>query len=338
MDAVAVEAFLSSNADCADRERAEAALAEMLATARAPHRASARDGRWRVDVAVTTERRGLKSALAKISDDRGRVVAERSLSDRTAGTCVALARAVGAWAQLVLDDEVARAQGERAEDKRVAPAPTAPATPAAPTAQTVQTAPGPARVTPELPAGADAAPDLPTKAGNPRSVEVGNMVFVRNGAATNGGIVGISPFIAYAFADAWIARPSLALGTTTTRIAPDGANGEQVTYLGGRLDLCRRIPGNYIERRGLEFDACLGGDVAHVWSHLESRTLASVGPSGILRGELGANFALEIRAMVGANLIQNRGASPILDASSLQDRGVPPIVIAGEVGGSWRFR
>ena len=62
-----------------------------------------------------------KSVEAVIVDDAGTIVAQRTLTDRNAHACVPLARAVGAWASLVLDAELARAK----DDDGSAPSPSA---------------------------------------------------------------------------------------------------------------------------------------------------------------------------------------------------------------------
>jgi hypothetical protein len=53
-----------------------------------------------------------KSAEAVIVDDAGTIVAQRTLSDRNLRSCLPLARAVGAWATLVLDAEMVRAKDD----------------------------------------------------------------------------------------------------------------------------------------------------------------------------------------------------------------------------------
>ncbi len=140
----------------------------------------------------------------------------------------------------------------------------------------------------------------------------------------------ISPFAAIAFVEKWVVRPSLAIGTSTARVPPDQSNSENLSSFGGRLDLCRRNAGNYIDRRGIELDVCAGGDSAYVWSARQSVVRASVGPSATLRGEIGQDFALELRTMFGLNLTRTgeRGATADL----------APFVAAAELGASVRFR
>jgi len=298
VDVVPVDTVLEASAACADRARAEAALSASLAGMRAPRRA---DGHWRLLVQVSTVSPGVKSAEAQMRDDRGRLVAERVVRDKTT-SCVAIARAIGAWAQVVLDEELARTEPE-----------------APPPPPVVDEAP---IVAPPSPRPSDA--DLePRGAPATRTVELGTMLFLRNGAASTGGIFGVSPFLAYGRAT-WVLRVAAAVGTSTARVPPDASRSENLTYAGGRVDLCKRLPGNYIDRKGIEVDVCAGTDAAWVWSPLEARARWSAGPAAVIRGELGESVGLEVRTMVGANLLRSGGAGAV--------------VVSGELGGSVRFR
>ncbi|MBX3262967.1 MAG: hypothetical protein KF782_25035 [Labilithrix sp.] len=318
MDAVPVDSVIEASAECSDRARAEELLSASLAAARGPRRSSAEEARWRLTMTVVAASPGIKAADARILDDRGRLVAERTVSDRTSKSCVALARAVGAWAQIVLDDELVREHDEEAFREREAARRPAPE-------------PRPIATTTTLDAPIDAGQE---GAGEPRtaparSFEVGTMLFLRNGAAATGGAFGVSPFVTVGIADKWVLRPSLMYGASTSRVPPDASNRENFSTVGGRLDVCRRMPGNYIESRGIEFDACVGGDATHVWSDRESVQRGSLGPSAVLRGELGYDFGLEIRSMVGVNLSR---------APFMSEQELPPFVAAAELGASVRFR
>jgi len=321
VDALPVESVIEAPSTCADRVGAEAMLSASLSAARGPRRASDGEGRWRLTVSVTAAAPGIKAADARIVDDGGRVVAERTVSDKTVGSCVALVRAVGAWAQIVLDDELMREhdaeerrERERGdvERRRREPPETSPVV----LASTAGSQPG----------GEEGA----ANAVAPRTgtLDVGTMLFLRNGAAATGGMFGLSVFGALSVSGRWVLRPSVMYGTSTSRVPPDQSNSENLTSVGGRLDVCRRISGNYIDRRGIELDACMGGDATHVWSALESVGRGSLGPSAILRGEIGQGVSLEIRSIVGVNL--NR--------SALGGQELPPLVAAAELGGSVRFR
>jgi len=319
VDAVPIDAVIEEHSHCSDRVRAEAALSAALSAARGPRRSStpSAENRWRLSVRVAAAAPGIKSADAQITDDSGQVVSERSVSDRTTGSCLALVGAVGAWAQIVLDDELMREheESERRERESERPPP--------------ETRPIKVTASRDQPIDADEG----GSSGSPRprsgrTFEVGTVLFLRNGAAASGGMFGVSPFVTISLAETWVVRPAFMYGTSTSRVPPDQSNSENLFSVGGRLDICRRMPGNYIDHRGIEFDACMGGDATHVWSDRESVVRGSMGPSAVLRGELGYDFGLEIRSMVGVNL--NR--------SAVGGQELPPIVAAAELGGSVRFR
>jgi hypothetical protein len=309
MDAVAIQTSIEVSSDCTDRERAAADLADVLASARAPRRglptsASA----WRLDMRVTSAPGGVRIATARIVDDQGRFVADRTITDRTNGACVALAHAVGAWASVVLDD----ALGSDAVEHTRVPEPAPPPAPA----------PAPEMAAPAPASDRDAV--TPTES-TPKTYEVGTMLILRNGVAANGGIFGASPFMTVAFSEIWVLRPSVLVGTSTSPLTL--TPGGNVTYLGGRVDFCRRLPGNYIDRKGIEVDVCAGADGGRAASRINDVARASVGPSAVIRGELGANLGLETRMVAGANLLR----------AGLGD-DAPFFVVAGEVGASVRFR
>ncbi len=327
VDTVGVETVMVAQASCADRQQAEVALASAMASVRAPRRRldvslppppdeEATRERWHLRVRVDAVAPGIKSADATIEDDLGRVVAERSVTDKTVSSCIGLTRAVGAWAQIVLDDELVRAHdmADRSADpssletQRQGPPPL------------VMTASGATDEGIDLGAGEPSRDDKPP-------FEVGTTLVLRNGVAATGGIFGASPFVTVGISRTIVLRPSLIIGTSTSRVPPDQSRSANMTMLGARLDLCRRFPGNYLDRKGIELDGCAGSDVAYVVSDLDRAIRASVGPSAVLRGELNSNFGIEIRGMVGANLAR-AGLGP--DA---------PFIVAGaELGGSVRFR
>jgi hypothetical protein len=338
VDALAVEAVLESQADCADLERARAALSEALSAARAPAHGGSRfrgvrsarssEAHWTMTMSVapvpangSARSVGAKSAEAVIVDDAGTIVAQRTLSDHNARSCLPLARAVGAWASLVLDAELVRAKDD--DGTLTTPAGTdAPGSAAEtrPSLRLVHTSPDPDAVTAQ-----ESLTPRTTKPEHP--LEIGSMLYVRNGMLATGGMVGVSPFVAVELANAWVLRPSAALGRAT-----QGTSG--ISHLGGRADVCRRIPGNYTERRGIEADLCAGfegGVVASQATRTErgdSVGRAGLGPAATLRGELAGGVALEVRGLVGANFIR----------SALLGQAEPPLVFASaELGVSVRL-
>ncbi|MDB4940741.1 MAG: hypothetical protein JWP97_275 [Labilithrix sp.] len=292
VDATVVEAVFEGGDECSDQARARAALNEALLAARAPthggprpHGAAATTGTWTVTMSVARSAAGARSAEASIVDDAGNVVAHRTLSDRSGRACLPLAHAVGAWASLVLDAEMNRARDEL---------PAAPPPPAPRADRDADHVDGPVGAAPPM-----------------RTVEVGTMVYLRDGLATTGGMAGLSPFLTIELVPSWVLRPALFFGRSTGRVASAG-DAAVLSHFGARADICRRIPGNYIERRGIEADLCGaidGGVVTPGVGLARVPVRLGTGPSVDLRGELGAGLALEVRALVGANLVQFAGAA-----------------------------
>lgn len=328
VDAVVVEAVLEARAECSDREQARAALNEALLAARAPsHGGASRHGarpttssspHWTVTMTVGSPAPSPRSVDAVIVDDAGTIVAQRTLTDRSARACLPLARAVGAWASLVLDAEMNRA---RDDDGCDAP----PSSSAAPPSAT--------RTDPPLVLGrdgtvSDSAP-APVVAAPRRAVELGTMVYLRNGLMRTGGVAGLSPFVTVELTPSWVLRPALFFGRSTERIASStGDDGSVVSHVGLRTNFCRRIPGNYIERRGVEADLCAGVEGGIVTPSHGASTVGrfGLGPSVNMRGELGGGVALEIRALLGSNLVQYAAEQ------------TPLVFASAEIGMSVRFR
>jgi hypothetical protein len=241
VDAVAVEVILENASECSDADRARAALNEALLAARAPgHRGSQLRGarsvepleqrHWtvtmRVEPGVATRTAEPKAVEAIIVDDAGARLAHRTISDRSARACLPLARAVGAWASLVIDAEMNRAQDDDGRDERNAQAPS---TNSVGRANVGFAGTPPGR---EL-ASADRAVDEPVdEPGEPsRSVEIGTMVYLRNGVTRTGNVVGLAQFITVEVSSGWVVRPVFFFGRGTT-----GGGGELLNQMGLRVD------------------------------------------------------------------------------------------------------
>lgn len=315
VDAVAVEVVVETTSACPDRARAQAALADALASARAPKRGG-QANTWLVRFGVENDAK-MKKATARIIDDRGITVAERTVDDRAA--CTPLARALGAWAALVLDDELARAR----DAAEVSPSP----------------APVPAREEKSFaPVTLDKTdwrspqdPDyVPPETVKPWTLELGLMGYLRDGLTSSTGFAGGSAFAMFEVSPSLFVRPAFYYGTSTTLIAGESTSERApATQIGGRGDFCKRIPGNYIERRGLELDLCFGGDLAAVSSRANTIGRASVGPGAAFRGEIGENANLELRLVTGYNFVRE---------SLIREERLPMIFAQAEVGVSWRWR
>ena len=256
---------------------------------------------------VTRGASGGRSVDASILDDGGTVVAERTLSDRGVGGCLPLARAVGAWASLVLDAELNRATDDGGEGGALLPTPTLTTT------TTSASSVSPAQ-SPDVGERGDAV--------IPKHIELGTMVYIRNGLTTTGGMTGLSPFVTVEVAPSWVLRPALYFGRSTDSLSGDSP---AVSQLGARVDFCRRLPGNYVDRRGIEADLCAGLEGGVVTTGQRVGRLGT-GPSLNLRGELGAGVALELRGLVGVNLL------PFADADAM-----PLVFASAELGVSVRL-
>lgn len=277
----------------------------------------------------------MTSVEAIIVDDAGTIVAQRTLTDRSARSCTPLARAVGAWASLVLDAELARAKDDDgpgsssySASSLAAPSDSGPIVRLA----------GPAVRNDTIDAlGRDALASAPRP-----TIEIGTMMYLRNGLTPTGGFAGVSPFLTVEVTSGWVLRPSLAFGRSTSAIPVGGGRPStkeapdttpDMSHIGARADFCRRIPGNYIERRGIEADLCAGVEGGIIMSDTPlagDRTVGrlGMGPAVNLRGELALGLALEIRGLAGANIVD----------SSVYQEGPPPLVFAAaELGLSVRL-
>ncbi len=133
----------------------------------------------------------------------------------------------------------------------------------------------------------------------------------------------------------WYLRPSLGVGRTFTELAP-GSDG-YATLGSGRFDACKRIPGNYLEQRGLQLDVCAGPEVGFLdvsasssGGAAQTLPLLALGPSIDFRGELGNALSVLVRGVADIN---------VLTASTADGRVSEALLVArAEVGLSWRLR
>ncbi|MCA9586406.1 MAG: hypothetical protein KC657_13705 [Myxococcales bacterium] len=334
MDAVPIEGAVEiREAACADANAAKAALLSALARVRAPSRGA--EAPWRVEVSFAQAPRGTR-ADASILDGRGEQVAVRSL---TAGgrACAGLSKAVGAWASLVADAEL-----ERAAELPAAPPPT-PETKRA----TVHVALGADGFIPRVPGEAPDR-DVPIEGPAARPVELGAGGVWITGHGV-GPLAGGAAFATIGVGGSWLARATGTVAAGVEVLSPAGARpispsgSGHATLFGARLDLCRRIPGNYIERRGIQLDLCFGADTAAlVAARQESADGGAVsgarssevigrlgvGPGVDLRGELGGGIAVELRGETALAVVRSElfGSSPAVATA------------AGLLGLSWRLQ
>ena len=329
VDAVAPLVVVESIAECGDATPAHAALQRALGPGRAP-----RAG-WTV---TTTFRRGGSGlhASAEVRDDQGDLIASRALQAR-GSECRGLAQAVGVWAVLVLDAELDRDR----ERSPVLPPPAASAP--SPTSTDVVAWPAPANPTPAP--SSDSSLFLEHPPGS-RSLEIGGGGFVASGLGV-GTLAGPAAFGVVEVGRGWFLRPLVGVGRSIGRVGP----GSDVYATLGltHLDACRRIPGNYLERRGIQLDLCGGSDLGFLMIDppslpegtdrrtpgLSGRTLPifDVGPALALRGELGSDLSVDLRGFAGLNVARGH----FVDGNGVE---VQPswITARAELGLTWRLR
>jgi hypothetical protein len=268
---------VESHSSCTDAAQAESLLRDALVRSRAPGHA------WAVTMTVEPTAGHTLRGSGAITDENGLEVASRVLSV-SSEDCQGLARAVGVWASLVLDEELgrARSQSERAKTS-------SPPVVEAPT-DTLWPAPQPLpEPVPER--------DLFLQHEDGRSGEAGVGGFLMTNSGV-GAVAGASPFVFIETGRGVFVRPSFAVGATTT--PPQGSRSSAL-WMSGRVDTCGRLPGLYSVDRGIQLDLCLGSDVGAAAGTVTIPYVA-VGPSIDLRGELGGHLAATLRGVGGLNL------------------------------------
>jgi hypothetical protein len=304
-------------APCGDAARAEEAFRGALAPSSAPGRA------WTVRMRIVREKGELRAA-GEITDGAGAPVAHRTIEHQAgqAGECAGLGRAMGVWASLVLDAEVQRAIEE-------APLPPPPVTAPAPPPQPGWPEPAPVE---------KGSPESELFLAHPkeeRDVEVGVASLAMSGTGT-GMIAGGTIFEISEVGGGWFLRPSLAMGRSVTQIVP-GDPDVFATLGAGRFDACKRIPGNYLDERGLQLDLCAGPEVGFL--HIDptgslglpqTLPLLALGPSVDFRGELGSALSVLIRGVADVNFLSTATADGQVSEAVL--------IARAEVGLSWRLR
>lgn len=258
---------------CADRLEADRLLRQALAPAGAPAPG------WSVSARLELTRSGVRGE-ATLFDESGAPVAHRSIV-RDRRECAPVGRALGVWAALVLDAEV----------DRVRETPAAP--PAAPVEITGTLWPAP--MPPERP-----NPDAPlftVHRDDRRAIEIGVSSFVMF-TGTLGTIAGPTAFTTLEVGSGWFLRPILLGGRSFSTSAVG-------TLVDTHFDACRRLPGNYPVRKGMQADVCLGSDVGlYSPDGGQARFIGTFGPSLGIRGELGNAWVAELRALGGLLVAQ----------------------------------
>jgi hypothetical protein len=309
---------------CRDASAVRGELDTSLAAAEAP------GSSW--IVSARFDRTGSRLvAHGAVVDAHGVTVADRTLSGD--GTeCAALAKGLGLWASLVLDEEVERVRSTpKAPDVIEDPL-------AGPLASRSALWPTPPeeRRSPE-------ADLFPRHASTERTVELGGESFLMGG--TGGGtVLGASVYGVFEAQHGFFLRPALLVGHSIGGLSPTAEAA--ATFLASRFDACARLPGMYLDHRGMQLDLCAGADIG--FSRVDSdvalagpavsspsRTLPffGLGPSFGLRGELGNNLSATIRGVTELSFLRD-------ELTLAGGAHVTGDIFAGraEVGLSWSLR
>jgi hypothetical protein len=300
-------------------------------------------------------------AEGEIADGSGAPVAHRTLGVAT-GDCGGLARAVGVWASLVLDEEMRRtaivataAQPESRADGATGGA-------SAPPGSGAGSAVSRDDLPPDGPGGdatgvdaasgepkslwpSPAAPDKPSPEHDwylhhetDRTLEAGAGVFLMTGTG-GGALAGPNVFLVVEAGHGLFLRPSLALGQSLTSLPPSDVSSSM--WSAARFDTCLRLPGLYSRQHGMQLDLCGGGDigftrVTRVQGQGTSTTTLpylDIGPSIGIRGELASRLSAELRLVAGVNLVR----TSFTDLSGASE--LPPIAEGRlELAFSWDLR
>jgi hypothetical protein len=276
--------------------------------------------------------RGELRAAGEIMDGAGAAVAHRTIerqAGHAGGECAGLGRAIGVWASLVLDAEV-----QRAIENAPLPAPPPAPAPAPAPAAAPQAPPAP----PGAPPPESPNPEAELFLAHPkedRDLELGAASIAMSGTG-NGMIAGGTIFEVSEVGGGWFLRPSVSLGRSVTQIVPGEANA-YATLGAGRFDACKRIPGNYLDQRGLQLDLCVGPEVGFL--HFDPTSygfapatlpLLALGPSVNFRGELGSALSVLVRGVADVNFLATTTADGQISEAVL--------IARAEVGLSWRLR
>ena len=296
---------------CPDLDRAQDALRAALGSSVAP-----RAG-WRLR--VFDERRGSHYIVtANLDDAQGNGVAHRVIDSTAADRCDGIISALGVWAALVLDAEAAKAR-ERAKTAPEKTTTSVAATSAHPEDSPENRAPV-VRAAPAQPAEADAGAPAQRS-----TIEIGASGTLQNSPLTtpdSGALVGGDLFALLEIARSFFLRPSIAAAMTV------GAGPS--SYFWTRLDACLRVPGNYVDHRGLLLETCAGTEVG-AFDHDEGTSahgtdaIFSVGPTIGLRGDLASDLSVEVRGLAGFNVAHTGDNIGLLS-------------MRAELGLTWRLR
>ena len=303
---------------CENLEQAQDSLRHALGASAAP------EAGWRLR--VFDERRGTHIFVtANLDDAQGNAIAHRVIDATASDRCDGVISALGVWAGLVLDAEVLKAKAH--------PKPPAAKTGAG-TGTATGTGTGTATGTGESgtvsliqPAG-DLNPDAGAPPPHKPTLEIGGSAMLQNSPLTlnPSALLGGGVFMLIEIVRSFFLRPTI-LGATSI--------GASAIYVGGRVDACLRVPGNYVEHRGLLLETCAGTEVV-AFDHFTATAgggpgtnttdaIFSLGPTIGLRGDLASDLSVEVRGLAGFNVAHTGDSIELL-------------ALRAELGLTWRLR
>lgn len=295
---------------CSNLEQAQDSLKAALGSSVAP------ESGWRLR--VFDERQGTHIVVtANLDDAQGNAIAHRVIEATASDRCDGVISALGVWAGLVLDAEVAKAKAH----PKVLVASNAATQNNTTTASNATNTDAGALPPPEIP------PDATLPQQHKRVVEIGGSATLQNSPLTlyDAALVGGDVFTLVEIVHSFFLRPSLGGAASI--------GGGPAAYFDGRIDACLRVPGNYVEHRGLLLDMCAGTELAGLYHQPASvggapapsitDTIFAISPTIGLRGDLASDLSIEVRGLANFNVAHTGDTTELLS-------------VRAEVGLTWR--
>ncbi len=288
---------------CANLDQAQTALHDALGGSVAPEQG------WRLR--VFDERRGTHVIVtANLDDAQGNAVAHRVIDATASDRCDGVISALGVWAALVLDAEVSKAKTH--------PRPAQQNPPRATTVTGDNATNTPPVTVPTGIVNADAGVAPPQV----RTIEIGSSAALMNSplSSPDSAYVGGDVFALIELVRSFFLRPAF-VGAA--------ALGNSASYVGPRVDACLRVPGNYVEHRGLLLETCAGTELG-IFDHGTGSSHATdvmfaLGPTIGLRGDLASDLSVEVRGLANFNIGHTGDEIALLS-------------LRAELGLTWRLR
>ena len=298
---------------CSNLEQAQESLKAALGSSVAP------EAGWRLR--LFDERQGTHVIVtANLDDAQGNAIAHRVIDATASDRCDGVISALGVWAGLVLDAEVAKAKAH----PKVLVASNAATVAGTSTTTGTNARPGSdAQPVPEI------SPDATLPQQHKRTLEIGASASLMNSPLTlyDAALVGGDIFTLVEIVHSFFLRPSLGGAASI--------GGGPAAYFDLRMDACLRVPGNYVEHRGLLLDMCAGTELAGLYHQPASvggapapsttDAIFAIGPTIGLRGDLASDLAIEVRGLANFNVAHTGDTTELLS-------------VRAEVGLTWRLR